>query len=410
MGHESGWAADWIGMSAHRHRSDASALRRFAVCMAALLGLFAWYVPAVGAQEDGPRDFGDPPEVLVQTDPIPVAPISPPMTLDPVELLVMAAAAVIALGLATLLVTSGQRRDDRAAPANGSSNLEYLHATRAIHAAADVEHLCHVAAANARMLTGAEAVTITVDGHEATAGESFEVSTELVLRANRQVRLVSEHPIHAIPIQQADGEVVGLLVMKGGDVARLEAFEPLVEDGYASVTARQQTAALVFVDGLTGIANRRRFDIDLDCVVGHAANTHTPVAVAMFDVDHFKNFNDNNGHQAGDDVLRSVAELISANLRSTDVVYRYGGEEFVALLPGATTEDAYDVVERIRRIVERTAFEGDSCQPSGTVTLSVGVAARPESDGASLVRAADIALYEAKTSGRNRVVVESELV
>lgn len=397
-------------MSAHHYRPDASALCRFAVCVAALLGFLAWVAPAVGAQEDAPPDFGDPPEVLVQTDPLPAIAAPAPMPLDPVELLVMAAAAVIALGLATLLVTSGQRRDHRTGNTGESTTLEYLRATRAIHAASDVEQLCTVAVANAQLLTGADAVTIAIDDFEATAGKAFDVSTELVFRANRLSRLVSEHSIHAIPINDPCGEVVGLLVMRGGDVAALEAFAPLVEDGYESVTARQQTAALVFVDGLTGIANRRRFDIDLDLVVGAAANAHTPVAVAMFDVDHFKNFNDNNGHQAGDDVLRSVAELISANLRSTDVVYRYGGEEFVALLPGATTQDAYDVVERIRKVVERTVFHGDSSQPHGTVTLSVGVAASPESDGPALVRAADIALYEAKTTGRNRVVVETELV
>lgn len=289
-------------MSTHRHRPNKIALRKPAICVISLMGWFACFAPAVRAQEDGPRDFGDPPEVLVQTDPIPIVVqpgASPP---DPVELLVMAAGGVIALGLATVLVTNrlvtnGRRHDHR------------------------VEH----------------------------SGEP-------------------------------------------------------------------ETAELVFVDGLTGIANRRRFDIDLDYAVGHAAATHTPVAVAMFDVDHFKNFNDNNGHQAGDNVLRSVAELISANLRSTDVVYRYGGEEFVALLPGATTEDAYDVVERIRQIVERTVFQGASSQPYGTVTLSVGVSAsievsaHPDSDGATLVRAADIALSEAKTSGRNRVVVEPHSV
>lgn len=364
-----------------------------------------------------PIDRGDPPEVLIQGDGIdaPVAGPAPPtinpavLALDPVEMLIIAAVAVIVLGLITLLVTSKQRHPAVSADAGESLNRAFREATRVIHATENVEQLCVVAAAKARLLTEAESAAITIDGYEATDGAPFEVSTELVFRANRQACLVSDGAVHAIPVLAQDDEIIGLLVIKGGQVSKLEAFEPLVEDGYASVRAKEQTAALVFVDGLTGIANRRRFDTDLDTVVDRASETQTPVAVAMFDVDHFKTFNDNNGHQAGDAVLRAVAGVIATNLRSTDVVYRYGGEEFVALLPGSTVEDAYDVVERIRYAVECATFEGESCQPGGTVTLSVGVAAAPTGDGSMLVRAADMALYEAKTTGRNRVVVETHL-
>ncbi len=372
-----------------------------------------------------PIDRGDPPEVLIQGDGteapvepeiVPVAGSAPPnvnaavLALDPVEMLIIAAVAVIVLGLITLLVTSKHRHPAVSADAGESLNRAFREATRVIHATENVEQLCVVAAAKARLLTEAESAAITIDGHEATDGAPFEISTELVFRANRQGCLVSDGVVHAIPVLAQDDEIVGLLVIKGGQVSKLEAFEPLVEDGYASVRAKEHTAALVFVDGLTGIANRRRFDTDLDTVVGRASETQTSVAVAMFDVDHFKTFNDNNGHQAGDAVLRAVAGVIATNLRSTDVVYRYGGEEFVALLPGSTVEDAYDVVERIRYAVECAVFEGESCQPGGTVTLSVGVAAAPTGDGAMLVRAADMALYEAKTTGRNRVVVETHLV
>ena len=108
-------------------------------------------------------------------------------------------------------------------------------------------------------------------------------------------------------------------------------------------------------------------------------------------------------------MLRAVAALIASNVRATDVVYRYGGEEFIALLPAATVEDAYEVVDRIRRIVESTPFDGESSQPAGTVTLSVGVAAARTGDGSTLVHAADMALYGAKTAGRNRVVIEAPL-
>ncbi|MFT7476070.1 MAG: diguanylate cyclase (GGDEF)-like protein, partial [Verrucomicrobiales bacterium] len=188
-----------------------------------------------------------------------------------------------------------------------------------------------------------------------------------------------------------------------------EALGPLVEQAYQSITVHQETAALVFVDDLTGIANRRRFDSDVEVMMDVAAHERTPVSIAMFDVDHLKSFNDNNGHVAGDEVLRSVAELIASNLRSSDVVYRYGGEEFVALLPGADVDDAYEVVERIREVVERTEFEGEATQPSGCVTLSVGIAVAPLDESTNVVHAADMALHEAKMSGRNRVVIEASL-
>lgn len=370
-----------------------------------------------------PIDRGDPPEVLIQgDDPRPTetpatspstaatpAGIGSALSLDPIELLIIAAVAVIVLGLITMLVTSGQRHGRTRDHDGLRSNGQIMEATRAIHAANTMKELCDAAARHARLLTDARSATITIDGLESTDGPHVDVPVELVFEANRRAMLVSEGSLHAIPIDGKDGDVVGLLVVDGGDRRRLEAFEPLVEDGYASVASRAETAALAYVDSLTGIANRRRFDKDLDTIVGVAAESDTPVAAAMFDVDDFKTFNDTNGHQAGDEVLRQVAELISNNLRSTDIVYRYGGEEFVALLPGADVADAFEVVDRIRQIVECAAFEGQACQPGGTVTLSVGVAAAPQGDGRSLVRAADMALYEAKTTGRNRVVAESSL-
>lgn len=358
-------------------------------------------------------DRGGPPDVLIQGDgqvvdqiPTAVAAEPFPLSLDPVEILIVAAVAVIVLGLITMLVTSGHRRAERAASSGGLSGVDLMEATRAIHAVETIAQLCQTAADKARLLTGAEAVMVTIHGFEAASGVAFDVPTELVFRANRSAQLVSDGSLHAIPINPGD-DIIGLLVAKGGHAATLESFQPLVGDGYASVAAREETAALVFVDGLTGIANRRRFDNDLHTIVGQASETHSNVAIAMFDVDHFKAFNDSNGHQAGDDVLRAVAELISTNLRTTDIVYRYGGEEFVALLPGATVDDAYDVVERIREIVETTAFDGESSQPQGAVTLSIGVAAAPCGDGLTLVHTADMALYKAKTTGRNRVVLET---
>ncbi len=124
----------------------------------------------------------------------------------------------------------------------------------------------------------------------------------------------------------------------------------------------------------------------------------------MVDIDHFKTFNDTNGHAAGDLALQQVARLLRENVRPNDRVYRYGGEEFCVLLPETDATEAAQVAERVRRAVEGATIPGGEHQPGGRVTISVGVAdtALGHDD---LVERADAALYGAKESGRNRVVV-----
>jgi diguanylate cyclase (GGDEF)-like protein len=130
----------------------------------------------------------------------------------------------------------------------------------------------------------------------------------------------------------------------------------------------------------------------------------------MFDIDHFKNYNDLHGHQEGNVVLQSVAGILRDTGRRGDIVARYGGEEFVALLYGASREEAERFAESARRGIERFNFPMGETQPLGRVTLSAGVATFP-SDAAgdeALIRAADARLYRAKEGGRNRVVSTTE--
>jgi diguanylate cyclase (GGDEF)-like protein len=163
-------------------------------------------------------------------------------------------------------------------------------------------------------------------------------------------------------------------------------------------------ADLVNVDALTGLANRRRLDGDLKATLPRIMSSGQPVAFAMIDVDHFKKFNDAYGHPAGDALLRQVAIAISAAVRHRDVVYRYGGEEFSVLLPGATLSEARMVAERVRWAVENQRMLDDAGQPVAAVTVSVGVSCRDDLDTSALVADADSALYRAKQQGRNRVV------
>ena len=161
------------------------------------------------------------------------------------------------------------------------------------------------------------------------------------------------------------------------------------------------------IDALTGIANRRRFDESLRTEWRRAARNIMPVSLLMFDVDHFKAYNDQYGHGAGDDCLRLIGEALQrAELRPGDFVARYGGEEFAVILPSCHSAGARAIAERIRVVIEglQIQHEHSSCAP--VVTVSIGCATQKPAQGgdvSGLFLAADMALYRAKQEGRNRV-------
>jgi len=152
-------------------------------------------------------------------------------------------------------------------------------------------------------------------------------------------------------------------------------------------------AAMAWSDGLTGVANRRRLDRD---IAAHTASAG-PTAVIMVDVDHFKNVNDTYGHQVGDDVLRAVGAALATHVRNDDVVYRYGGEEFCILLPGASQAEAQAVADRVV-----SAMRGIVLPDGRHITVSVGVADGRAGDVAGTLETADRAMYAAKAGGRDR--------
>ena len=164
------------------------------------------------------------------------------------------------------------------------------------------------------------------------------------------------------------------------------------------------------VDGLTGVGNRRAFDEKLRTLWLQAQQGQTPLSLIMLDVDTFKRYNDNLGHQAGDECLRRVAAAMSRAARSTDVCARYGGEEFALLLPGADAAKAQAVAARVHAEVAREQLPHPASPVSTFVTVSLGVSCispLPGQEGEShtLVRQTDAALYEAKAAGRNRTCV-----
>lgn len=173
------------------------------------------------------------------------------------------------------------------------------------------------------------------------------------------------------------------------------------------LVANEKLKRLADLDGLTGIGNRRSFDEKIQYEWARARREKEKLALIMIDIDHFKLYNDTYGHQKGDDALKAVAQAIQGTLRrSIDFAARYGGEEFVVLLPMAAVEGVCDMAEKIREAVFSMKME-HRASTHGYVSISLGVACLGHesiSDYESLLKAADTALYNAKNSGRNRVV------
>ncbi|HEY4695775.1 MAG TPA: sensor domain-containing diguanylate cyclase [Candidatus Hydromicrobium sp.] len=170
----------------------------------------------------------------------------------------------------------------------------------------------------------------------------------------------------------------------------------------------EQIKKLTVIDELTGIFNRRKFDIDLKDTLNEAIRYVKSLSLLMIDIDYFKNYNDFHGHQMGDMVLKKMGGVFIENKRSTDRVYRYGGEEFSVICSETNKENARIFAERLREVVEHGKFEGEEkIKPQGNLTISIGVSNFPFDATRIdyLIKYADDALYKAKAEGRNRVKV-----
>jgi diguanylate cyclase (GGDEF)-like protein len=167
-----------------------------------------------------------------------------------------------------------------------------------------------------------------------------------------------------------------------------------------------------YVDGLTGIANRRYFDVAIDRELRRAQRSNGPLSLLFIDIDSFKAYNDHFGHQQGDTCLVTVAKALASQLkRPADVAARYGGEEFAAILPDTTAEQARTVANTIREHIASLGLEHAPAATRPYVTLSIGVASFDKdtlNDTAALIEAADKALYAAKRGGRDKVVVDGD--
>ena len=206
----------------------------------------------------------------------------------------------------------------------------------------------------------------------------------------------------------AEGHAIGAIVAehgmrRGSRIERrvlgmLERFASHGALALRNAYLLEQVQELAATDGLTGVANRYTFQNTLEREIERAARAGDDVALAMLDIDHFKRLNDAYGHQAGDEVLRRVAQQLSEASRTYDTVARYGGEEFALVLPTTDRAEAREIVERLRRQIAAAAGKP-------RVTISAGLALFPTdaTNADELVAAADEALYESKRAGRNRV-------
>jgi len=190
------------------------------------------------------------------------------------------------------------------------------------------------------------------------------------------------------------------------EVAARTAELATTNDQLIAVNRRLETLSMT--DALTGVANRRRFEAMIEDEWRRSVRERAPMAVMLVDVDLFKAYNDELGHQAGDDCLRHVARILAAGTRRAgDLLARYGGEEFVLVLPGMTDDAALVHAERLRRSVADAAIPHPRSKVSRHVTVSIGVAVSSDAvdrDGDELIARADAALYRAKRTGRNRVM------
>ncbi len=198
---------------------------------------------------------------------------------------------------------------------------------------------------------------------------------------------------------------VGVCVISGGRMNTahefLKGFEGVISNAVSYATACHAAQH----DGLTGLLNKRSFSDTLAQSLTFADRYKQPLSLCMFDIDHFKKFNDTYGHQTGDIILRSLSKLITSAVRTVDIVCRYGGEEFTIIFPNTEKAVAVQISDKLRRAVEDHQFT--SAHGYLHVTISMGVAAYPEDNITSthdLISKADMALYHVKDTTRNRAV------
>ncbi|MCE9670267.1 GGDEF domain-containing protein [Myxococcus stipitatus] len=202
-----------------------------------------------------------------------------------------------------------------------------------------------------------------------------------------------------------DELVEGERELRNGDLVKIgRTIFKYIAGGNIEAAYHDEIYRLTTMDGLTQIYNRRYFDEQLDREISRSRRYERTLSLVLMDIDHFKAVNDKFGHLAGDSVLKQLASTVRTRIRREDVFARYGGEEFGILLPEVSLPGAKQLAEKVRRLVEKQRFEFDRQAIPVTVSLGVAVLEALHREPGDLVRAADERLFEAKSTGRNRVI------
>jgi diguanylate cyclase (GGDEF)-like protein/PAS domain S-box-containing protein len=270
-------------------------------------------------------------------------------------------------------------------------------------------------------------------GDEALAEPTFSMEDCWALRRGQphnvtdpQAGLICRHFVHppetgymCVPLT-VQGETLGLFCLMGIAMKKEEhqvreqqmamMVCEAIKLSLSNLKLREKLREQATRDPLTGLFNRRHLEDSLSRELHRARRGKTSLCIAMLDLDHFKNFNDTFGHQAGDLVLRELGQVLREKLRKSDIACRYGGEEFVIVMPDSSLVDTCQRVEEIRALVKKLEIRYGE-QLLGTITISAGIAGTRENGGITIrefLHAADTALYTAKQAGRDRAVVNQE--
>lgn len=253
----------------------------------------------------------------------------------------------------------------------------------------DANHTIVLVNPAATLLLGKQMNDVVAQGYEQVVDDAGFIAHCLETGNPQDIRY-KDHDLQvmATEICDSDKAVIGTVI--------------LIRDVTEEKRLEEDLRRTSTTDALTGLYNRRFLDATLNAEFVRSERSFEPLSVLMMDIDHFKKFNDTHGHDQGDRVLQMVARCLREQVRSFDFPCRYGGEEYVAILPGVTSKSAYEVAEAIRIKIAETEVDGLH------VYMSIGVATFPDikvDKPDALIEAADAALYRAKETGRNRVMV-----
>ena len=252
----------------------------------------------------------------------------------------------------------------------------------------------------------------TMEEHKAIKNNKFEV-VRMLLGKEQDFQFSDLNSKIIIPLIFDKKLIGGICFYSRQDIdySSFRFFDIMISELLAIFKIKYQYTEKEFMsvlDGLTGLYNRRQFEIGLEQEYNRTKRHPSDFSMAILDIDFFKKVNDTYGHQYGDYVLKTVASLMKQTFRKTDLLYRYGGEELVMIMPETNIEGAVIPTQRLRRSVEEYDFNYNGVKAKVTVSIGLTMNYQDFNSSADMLKSADEALYRAKESGRNRVVLHEQ--